>query len=123
MEEELTALMAGIAGGRVHWVRAPQGAPRPYVVLSLVSSPQLYTMQGQGSLTQTRVQADVYAETYSTARTVSRAIISLLSGYRGGRFQGVFIDSERDLPAADAGDVSQLFRVSLDLIIHYGELP
>ncbi|MEW9838237.1 hypothetical protein [Mesorhizobium marinum] len=45
-----------------------------------------------------------------------------MSGHRAGIFKGIFIDSERDLPAADAGEVNQLFRVSIDLIIHHGEL-
>lgn len=123
MEDDLTALMAGIADGRRYWVRAPQSAARPYVILNRIDKPRGYTMKGQDTLTQTRVQADIYADTYSAALGVSRSMVTLLSGYRGGKFQGVFVDSERDLPAESASSVSQLFRISIDLMIHYGEQP
>jgi hypothetical protein len=123
MEEDLTTLMASIAGGRRYWVRAPQKAVRPYVILNLIDKPRLYTMRGQDALTQSRVQADVYSDTYEGAKAVARSIVNLLSGYRVGQFRGVFVDSERDLPAESAGAVNQLFRVSIDLMIHYGEQP
>lgn len=121
MEEDLTTLMASIAAGRRYWVRAPQNTARPYVILNVIDTPRGYTMKRQDGLTQSRVQADVYADSYSSAKSVARSIVTLLSGYRGGKFQGVFVDSERDLPAETAGAVSQLFRVSIDLMIHYGE--
>lgn len=123
MEEDLTTLMASIASGNRYWVRAPQNTARPYVILNVIDKPRGYTMAGQDGLTQSRVQADVYADSYSSAKTVARSIVTLLSGYRGGKFQGVFVDSERDLPAETAGSVSQLFRVSIDLMIHYGDQP
>jgi hypothetical protein len=123
MEEDLTTLMASIAAGRRYWVRAPQDTARPYVILNVIDTPRGYTMKRQDGLIQSRVQADVYADSYSSAKSVARSINALLSGYRGGKFQGVFVDSERDLPAETAGSVTPLFRISLDLMIHYGELP
>lgn len=123
MEEDLNTLMVSIAAGKLYWVRAPQKTARPYVILNVIDKPRGYTMKRQDGLTQSRVQADVYADSYSSAKAVARSIDTLLSGYRGGKFQGVFVDSERDLPAETAGSVTPLFRVSLDLMIHYGELP
>lgn len=123
MEAELTALLASVAGGRRHWVRAPQGTVRPNVVLQRVPRAPTYTMGGPSSYVQTRVQADVYGETFTSTKATADALTSVLSGYAGGSIQGIFIDAERDLPDADAGEVSKLFRISLDLIIHHGEAP
>ena len=121
MEELLTGLLSGVAGGRRYWGRAPQNAARPFVVLTRVSGFRDYHMQGSSGLVETRVQADCYADTYTAAKGVARAIDTALSGHRAGAIQGIFIDSERDLPAADAGEVNHLFRVSLDLMIHHQE--
>ncbi|MDH0873662.1 tail completion protein gp17 [Agrobacterium pusense] len=121
MQELLTSLLAPVAGGRRYWVRAPQTAPRPYVLLQVISAPSNYHMQGASGYVPIRVQIDVYANTYTEVTAVSRQIKGILSGYVSGPIQAVFIETERDLPAADAGDVNNLFRNSIDVIIHYGE--
>jgi hypothetical protein len=121
MEEAITALLASVAGGRRYWVRAPQQAGRPFVVLNRISGLPDYHSQGPSGYVASRVQADCYAETYTAAKQVARAVKAALSGYRGGILQGVFADNERDLPAADAGEVKYLFRTSLDLIVHHSE--
>ncbi len=121
MEEEITALLSSVAGGRRHWGRAPQGTALPYIVIQRISGIRDNTMEGPSGYLQSRLQFDVYAETYGTARFTARALVDALSGYRGGTIQGVFIDSERDLLAADTGEVSQLYRVSIDAQIHHQE--
>lgn len=121
MEEALTALLASVAGGNRFWVRAPQTTALPYLVLNRVDGVRNYHMLGPSGYVSSRVQIDCYAKTYTATKTVARAVITLLSGYSGGDFQGVFIEGERDLPAADAGDVTNLFRTSIDIIVHHGE--
>lgn len=121
MEELLTTLLAPVAGGARHWVKAPQKTPAPYVVMSWVSGPRNYHMQGPSGLVSSRVQIDCYDKTYLAAKALARAVRTILSGYRGGVIQGVFLDSERDLPASDAGTVNHLFRVSLDFMVHHQE--
>lgn len=121
MEEALTTLLASVAGGRRYWVRAPQGATLPYVVLNIVSGLRDYHTRGPSGYTQSRVQADCYGATYSAAKATARALRAAMSGVRGGDIQGVFIESERDLPAEDAGPVNHPFRTSIDLIIHHKE--
>lgn len=121
MEEAITALLASVAGGRRHWVRAPQSAARPYLVLNRISGIHDYTTQGASGYVASRVQIDVYADTYTAAKVTARQVVTALSGYRSGSIQGVFLDMERDLPAEDAGTVNHLFRVSLDFTIHHSE--
>lgn len=128
MEEQLTALLLGAASltalvpaSSVHWGRAPQGTKPTYITMQVISGLPDYHMQGPSGYVSNRVQIDVYALTYGASKKAARALKSVLSGYKGGLFQGVFIDSERDLPAMDAGEVSTLFRTSIDFIIHHQE--
>lgn len=121
MEQEITALLA-TAAPRRFWGRAPQAAPqRPYVVLSRVSGVPGYHMQGPDGLTASRVQIDVYGDTYVSAHSTGDAIISILSGYRGGTIQGVFLAGRRDLTGIDGSDPNELFRMSIDVIVHHSE--
>lgn len=119
MEQEITALLATSAPRRF-WGRAPQAAPqRPYVVLSRVSGVRGYHNQGEDGLMASRIQIDCYGDTYISAHNTGAAIISTLSGYRGGTIQAVFIHSQRDLTGIDGSDPNELFRVSIDVIVHY----
>lgn len=116
------AAVQSVVSNRINWVVAPQGSGRkPYLILQRVSGNGRYHSQGSSGYRQARIQIDAYGESYSSAVNVSRFIGSRLSGYRDANFQGIFLDSERDLPAADAGDVTRLFRVSCDYIVHYRE--
>ncbi len=122
MEKALTALLASVAGGRRYWVRKPQREPaRPYVVMQRISGVHDYHLQGPSGYVASRVQIDCYGDTYDSAASTAGAVRGVLSGHRGGVFQGIFLDGERDLPAADAGEVTNLFRVSLDFMIHHSE--
>lgn len=118
----LTALV-GTNPARVHWIRAPQNTPKPYVVLQVISSVPDVTHEGASGLVAARVQADCFGETYTSAKAAARAVTGCLSGYRGTPtppgttvFGGVFKDAERD---GFEDDVSpdKLFRVSMDFII------
>lgn len=124
MEEAITALLATVAGGRRYWVRKPQTDPgRPYLVMQRVSRLPNYHMKGPSGYVFSRLQIDVYGDTFTSTKAAADEARAILSGYAGGDIQGVFLDAERDLPAADAGDVTNLFRISLDFTIHHGEQP
>lgn len=119
MEQEITNLLSTVAPRR-YWGRAPQTAPaRPYVVLSRVSGVHDYHNQGDSGLVASRVQIDVYADTYASAHSTAANIIAALSGYRGGSIQAVFVDSQRDLTGIEGGDPNELFRLSIDVIVHH----
>lgn len=123
MEADLLALLAPIASGRSYYVRAPQGEPYPYLILNRASLVPNYTMAGASGLSQTRMQIDVYGNNWPSTVSTAQALQNLVSGFSGivgsTRFQGIFIDAVRDLPASDAGDVTQLFRISIDIMIHH----
>jgi len=132
MEEALTALLLGhaplqvLVGTRIHWLLQPrQVSGFPYVNLTVVSDPRSYHMAGQSGLRKTRVQMDVWAETYSAAQAVERVITDFLSGFRGSEadtnLQGVFIGGARDLTDQTTGEERQLFRISVDLEISWNK--
>jgi hypothetical protein len=123
MEEALTALLASVAGGRRYWVRAPQETAYPNIVLNKVDALPNYHLQGASGFVSSRVQVDIYANTFTSLTSTARSVKSLLSGHKGGMIQGIFIESERNLPAADAGEVNTLFRASIDITVLYGETP
>ncbi len=121
MEETITSLLASVAGGRRYWGRAPQKATRPFIVLTRIDGLPNYHMQGASGFVSSRVQIDAYADTFTAAIALARQVKGLISGYSGGSIQAIFIESERNLPAADAGEVTNLFRTSIDVTIHHGE--
>lgn len=121
MEEQLIALLVNVAGGRRYWGRAPQSEPLPFVVMNRIDGARNYTTRGPSGFVQSRVQLDCYAETYTEAKGVARAVRDDLSGVTSGEIQGIFIDAERDLPAADAGEATHLYRVSIDILVNHGE--
>jgi hypothetical protein len=121
MEALLTDLLASLAGGNRFWLGAPQGEKPPYAVMQRITGIRDNHFQGPSGLVESRVQIDCYDKTYDGVAAMGRSIVSLLSGRRVGIIQAIFIDSERDLPAADAGEVSKLFRKSVDIIIHHKE--
>ena len=126
MEEALTSILSGVAGGRRYWVRAPQSlSTRPYIVMHRVSGNRDYHLDGPSGYVQSRVQVDIYDKTYNGAKTVARAVRDAVSGFagvlNGVQIQRIFIESERDLPADDVGEITNLYRTTIDLMIHHDE--
>lgn len=122
MEEQLTGLFA-TAVPRRFWGRAPQSPPpaRPYAVLSRISGARDYHAQGPSGYVISRVQIDVYAESYVAAHGTAQSIVAAVSGYSGDGIHAVFIDGQRDLSGLEAGDPNELYRVSIDVIVHHAE--
>ena len=117
MEEALRALLKHVAP--VHWGMAPQGSLRPFVVLTVVNGQRGHTSDGILGPRETRVQADVYGETYAATKILARRVIAEADGRRAPELQAIFVVSEQDLPGADAeGNLTQ-FRTSIDIIVHH----
>lgn len=125
MEEALRALLVGatsvtaLVGTRINWGAHPQGDPWPGLVLNLVSGADGMTMQGPDHLNMGRVQIDCYADSYGEAKTVSRAVIDALNGYRGAGFRGVFHASTRDSREGGTNEPDRPYRVSLDFMVNW----
>ena len=127
IERALSSLLASVAGGRRDFGFARDVSARdgPYLVINRISAARDYALGGSTGYIASRFQIDAYAETHAAARAAAAEVIGVVDGFRGSvqgtRILGIFIESERDLSAADAGQAEHLFRRSVDLIVHHGE--
>lgn len=132
MQEALTAYLladtalAALVVDRIHWGRLPATVSgRPYINLSVVSEPGQYHFGGRSNYNETRLQADIWAESAADALAVKRALRAQIEAKRftagNTRFQGVFVDGERDLDGDTAGAVAPLFGKSIDFMIHWAQ--
>lgn len=125
MEETIRALLiasgavSAFVGSRVNWVEHPQGAPYPCIVLHGVSDVEEYNLQGPVGVSDARVQCDCLAHSYGEAKRLSRAVRSVLGGYRGGTLQGVFLVNVRGGTRPDVVGAERIFRVSMDFMVKY----
>ncbi len=123
MDEELFTLLTGSAAVMaratgVYWGVAPQDAALPYVVLNVISGTDRPLYAGTDGFWEYRVQVDCYGPERPTARLLSRDVIALLNGYRGGSFRGVFIDAQReDFEDAAVGRPSSLLAIGARIFV------
>ncbi|MGE4339151.1 MAG: DUF3168 domain-containing protein [Pigmentiphaga sp.] len=128
MQAALISLLLGdagviaIVGSRVHAVALPQGTGWPALVLQVIGGAPAYHMQGADRLVTSRVQIDCYGMAVGQAAALAAAVKALLGGFRathgGVRFQGVFLESERQgFEMSSAPDKG--FRISLDFMVHH----
>jgi hypothetical protein len=134
MEEALMAFLladAGlrsVVGSRINWQERPQASRLPALVLHRTGGDHDYSMDGPTGLVWSRVQMDGWARTYTEALTVARAALHaahrLKGVYQNTRFQGIFVDGQRDLKT-DLNNVDlseRLKAVSVDLRIWHSTL-
>lgn len=125
MEEDFRALLLNGSGvssyvdSRVNYVAHPQGQPLPAIVLNVVSDAETYTLDGPNGVSEGRIQLDCYAHSYSEVKLLSREVRSLLSGYRGGSFQGVFHVGTRDGREGGTNEADRPYRVSMDFMVYF----
>lgn len=127
MEIDLRTLILGLVPCTVSWVERPQTSDLPSVVLTAVSEDTAYTYSGAVALVTTRVQADIFAASYKSAREIDAAVAAGVSGYRGAvgttDFLGIFLESRFDGDEEPAFGTEPIFRISRDLMVkHKGDL-
>lgn len=122
MDEALFAALtadvgvSAIVGSAIYWNEYPQGIAAPAIVLNIISGADQPTLRGTDSVWTYRVQIDCYGTSRPQARTLSRAVLDLLNGYRAGGILGAFIISQRDMSAEVDAPVH---RYSMDFSIVY----
>lgn len=119
------AALTALVSTRIDWGRRTQGnADLPAVVLTRVGGRRDMNMDGASGLVESIVQADIYGETYKSAKHAARALRDAVNGYSGTQsgtqFQRISIESERDINETGTAD-EKPFRVSMDLNIWHDE--
>ena len=120
MEEDFRALLTGhapitalVPAARINWREHPQGAAWPGIVLHLINDGDRYVIADVADLADARVQVDVWADTYASAKAIARAVRTRLSGLQTGRFSQIRVTAG-DARARGATDDTDPPGVTLD---------
>lgn len=119
----LLQLAPGVAAitTRINWGAHPQGQPSPYVHLTQISGAAGLTLNGSDGLIQSRYQADCYGTPCNQARQLAREVVEAVHGYSGGPILLIQHMDTRDGREGGANEPERLFRVSVDLMLHWRE--
>jgi len=110
LQTDLFTLLTGLFSARVYPSVGPEFSVTPYAVYSRVSATEqssLDTNGGTGNASNTRMQIDVYASTYSAAQSSAAAVKTALKSWA---VENVMQD-EQDFYEPD----TKLHRVMLDV--------
>lgn len=115
--------LAALVDNRIYPVARPQGSMLPAITLQTVSNVPVYTNDGEAGIAEARVQIDCWGATYSSVKTVARAVTASLSAFFGTvdgvAFQNVLLDGERDSRESGSNAPEYLFRTQLDFRVWY----
>lgn len=106
---------------KAYWTLVPQGKSLPYVRMQTVSDPRPQHLTGYDVGRTTRVQVDVFAASYTQARSLAETIIAAVadpatvSGVKFGRTKA---EGPRDL-GEDVEGVGYVHRLSMDLLAEH----
>lgn len=115
------AAVTALVGDRIHWAAVPQRSALPYVRLTTVSDVRPQHLTGFEGSRLTRIQADVFAESYGAARNLSEALVAAVTDPEtvgGVRFGRTGIEGPRDL-GEDVPGKGFIHRLSLDLLTEH----
>lgn len=119
--------VAALVGSRMYPGRLPQAATFPAITYSTVSVVRGHNMQGPEGMPFTRLQLDMWGESFSDARAVAEAVRLRLDGFAGDigsppsvTIVGAFYETERTEGFEPEPD---LYRISVDYQIVSRETP
>lgn len=111
--------VAALVGQRIAWVERPQTDALPGITLELITDDRETNMRGFNGTQPGRVQIDIWAATYGSAKAIKEAVIAALAPratVAGIHFHAGFF-SARDL--SEKTDTRFIFRPSIDYSFHY----
>jgi hypothetical protein len=118
-----TTAVTDLVSTRVYPGSVPQASTMPAIVVNRISGTPIYTDDGESGLQTARLELDCWGETYSSAKTVARAVIAALSGFVGTvddvDVRNTLLDAERDFREGGGNAAKYLFRTNLDFIIWF----
>lgn len=127
MEEGIIAKLLATSGvtalvsTRVYPGRRPQASALPAIDLGSISGAPVYSNDGETGLARARVEINCWGETYTSAKTLARAVKAALSAFFGEAggvsFQYILLDTERDMSETGSNQAEYLYRTSLDFIV------
>lgn len=117
------AAITAIVADRIYPIAPPQNIDFPALTYQTVSDFQGYNMEGGDGLNQSRIQFDIFSDSYAGGKALQDAVNSALSGYigeAGVQIQGAFQQDTQDLE--ETIDGKKRFRITLDYVFHYAKI-
>ena len=114
-------ISAAIGNTRVYPGFVPQGKARPYVRMNTVSDVRPQHLQGYDGARSTRVQIDVFSDSYGEARAISETIIAALAEpatVAGVKFGRTKAEGPRD-EGEDVEGIGYIHRLRTDLLAEH----
>ena len=114
-------IVTAVGHSQVYWTLVPQGKQRPYIRMQTISDPRPQHLDGYQRARVTRVQIDVFADSYGAARSAAETIIAAVSDpatVSGIKFGRTKAEGPRDL-GEDVEGVGYVHRASLDLLAEH----
>jgi len=119
------APLKSLVDRRISWRLRVQGEGLPALVLTLVSSPEGYTMRQRMGFTGHLIQFDAWAENGEDADALETVIRAFADTLTAAPFAGAFIENARDGLADDEAPqptgATELSRTSIDVRIWHRE--
>jgi hypothetical protein len=121
MQAALRARLVGQTGAasRVYWLDRPQGTDLPAITLQTISADRPRTHSGLQPLRLSRVQMDVWANSYAEGRTVFEAAVAAVVPTKltanGIFFDSIYFEGEADL--TERLETKLIYRTRVDLLV------
>lgn len=111
IQQQLVTLLSGAtdAGAQVSPLTAPDGTVAPYITYQRISANSENVLSGSSGVVNTRMQIDVYADSYAQAQTIAAQVDALMAAWS---VQNVSVLSQ-DIYE----DLVKLYRISQDYSI------
>lgn len=128
--DQTTATLVNLSNGQgLYWVLAPKTAVIPFVVLSRVTTNDVYTTAGPAGIREGIFQMDCYGSAYYQAKNIANAVRAALWSYKGTLndtdqtvVDAVFLTKDWDMPYEEgAGTVGFIYRCLLEFHVWYFE--
>ncbi len=88
VEPAIQELLKDLAAGQVYFLRAPQSATGPFIIIQRTDSSRFRHINGPSGIAQAYIQIDCYASTYTEAKALAATVETILDGYRGLVYYG-----------------------------------
>jgi len=112
----------------INWVTRPDKEGLPAMTLETISTVGQYAQGGRSNEEPTRIQHDIWANSYLEARKIAKALRDYIDPRADfadvevgdTRFHRIFFDADRDLPVQDLQGGERIYHIAIDAEIwHY----
>lgn len=118
----ITGVEDGVSVTRFGPIPLPQNSPLPAITFQRIDADEEVCHDGASNMTLARFQLDVWASSYTDARTVAVQARKAFQGWSGGTYAGVEVfESEVETVQDAVEPAAGLHRSIVDVMVFYRE--